>query len=141
MTLTAISLGGEDPYLLIALAVSLTPLAPCAGCSLTTFVAGKRRSAGRVRHGLAEPEADGNLEKIAVALKPLAQVEPHLPQIVDLRFFCGYSFAEIAGVVDIPERTAQRDRNKARIRPRHHLRHQEIGPPGTTTTPPTGLSV
>jgi len=91
--------------------------------------------------GPAEPSADGNLEGIAEALKALAEVEPRLAQIVDLRFFCGFSFAEIAGVLEISERTALRDWNKARILLRHHLRHQEIGPHGTTTTLPTGLSV
>lgn len=76
--------------------------------------------------GPAETEADGSLEGISEALDALAAVEPRLAQVVDLRFFCGFSFAEIAGVLDISERTAQRDWNKARILLRHQLRHDGI---------------
>jgi len=34
---------------------------------------------------------------------------------VDLKFFCGYSFAEIADLWTVSERTVQREWNKARV--------------------------
>lgn len=65
---------------------------------------------------------DAELEGIGEALEALGAIEPRLAQVVDLRFFCGFSFTEIAGVMGISERTAQRDWDKARILLRHHLR-------------------
>ena len=60
-------------------------------------------------------EADARLEGIGEALNTLSAVEPRLAQIVDLKFFCGFSFAETAELLGISERTAQRDWDKARI--------------------------
>jgi RNA polymerase sigma factor (TIGR02999 family) len=82
--------------------------------------------------GPAASPPDDNLEGISEALDALAAVEPRLAQIVDFRFFCGFSFAEIASVLDISERTAQRDWNKARILLRRHLRQHEPELSGTT---------
>jgi DNA-directed RNA polymerase specialized sigma24 family protein len=42
-------------------------------------------------------------------------VDPPLAEIVDLKFFCGFSFAEIAAMKGISERTVQRNWQKARI--------------------------
>ena len=61
------------------------------------------------------------LEGIGEALTALAEIEPRLAQVVDLKFFCGFSFAEIAAVMGISERTAQRDWDKARILLQRHL--------------------
>jgi RNA polymerase sigma factor (TIGR02999 family) len=69
----------------------------------------------------AAASADAELEGIGEALNALAEVEPRLAQIVDLKFFCGFSFAEIAEVLGISERTAQRDWDKARILLQRHL--------------------
>jgi RNA polymerase sigma factor (TIGR02999 family) len=55
------------------------------------------------------------LAQISDALEELAQAEPSLAEIVDLRFFCGFTFAEIAAMKDVCERTIQRDWEKARI--------------------------
>jgi RNA polymerase sigma factor (TIGR02999 family) len=55
------------------------------------------------------------LTEISLALDELADIEPALAAIVDLRFFCGFSFAEIAAMRGTSERTAQRDWAKARI--------------------------
>jgi RNA polymerase sigma factor (TIGR02999 family) len=55
------------------------------------------------------------LSRVGDALDELAQVEPQLAQIVDLKFFCGFSFAEIAALRGVSERTVQRDWEKARI--------------------------
>ena len=38
-----------------------------------------------------------------------------LAELVDLHFFCGFSFAEIAALLDLSERTVMRDWNKARL--------------------------
>ena len=38
-----------------------------------------------------------------------------LARIVDLKFFCGFSFGEIAAMLGVSERTVQRDWEKARI--------------------------
>jgi RNA polymerase sigma factor (TIGR02999 family) len=55
------------------------------------------------------------LTRISDALEELAQAEPALAEIVDLKFFCGFSYAEIAVMKDVSERTIQRDWEKARI--------------------------
>ena len=59
----------------------------------------------------AEPEL---LSQISEALDELAQVEPALAQVVDLKFFCGFSMVEIAELMGTSERTAQRQWEKAR---------------------------
>jgi RNA polymerase sigma factor (TIGR02999 family) len=55
------------------------------------------------------------LVQISEALDELVKVEPALAEVVDLRFFCGFSFAEIASMRGVSERTAQRNWEKARI--------------------------
>lgn len=59
----------------------------------------------------AQPEL---LSQISEALDELAQVEPALAQVVDLKFFCGFSMVEIAELMGTSERTAQRQWEKAR---------------------------
>lgn len=55
------------------------------------------------------------LERLGDAIDALAEVESALAQVVDLKFFCGLSFAEIAALRGVCERTVQRDWDKARI--------------------------
>lgn len=55
------------------------------------------------------------LERISDALDELAKIEPALAEIVDLKFFCGFTFAEIGGIRGVSERTVQRNWEKARI--------------------------
>lgn len=55
------------------------------------------------------------LSRISHALDELAQVDSSLSQIVDLKFFCGFSFGEIAEMRDMSERTVQRKWEKARL--------------------------
>jgi RNA polymerase sigma factor (TIGR02999 family) len=69
----------------------------------------------------AAASASAELEGIGEALEALSAVEPRLAQIVDLKFFCGFSFAEIAELLGTSERTAQRDWDKARILLQRHL--------------------
>jgi RNA polymerase sigma factor (TIGR02999 family) len=60
--------------------------------------------------------ADGKeLVQIGAALDELASVDSSLAQIVDLKFFCGFSFADIATMRGVSERTVQRHWEKARI--------------------------
>jgi RNA polymerase sigma factor (TIGR02999 family) len=55
------------------------------------------------------------LEEIGEALDELGKVEPALAEIVDLKFFCGLSFGEIAAMRDVSERTVQRNWERARL--------------------------
>src|SRR3954453_23852590 len=55
------------------------------------------------------------LSAISDSLDELARVEPELAEVVDLKFFCGFSFAEIAAMHHVSERTVQRRWEKARI--------------------------
>jgi len=55
------------------------------------------------------------LSLISDALDELAKVDAPLAELVDLKFFCGFSFAEIAAMRSVSERTVQRNWEKARI--------------------------
>ena len=65
------------------------------------------------------------LQHISDALDELATIDQALAEIVDLKFFCGFSFAEIAAMRDVSERTVQRQWEKARL----YLHRQIVGPP------------
>ncbi len=65
--------------------------------------------------GGGSPADDKDLSRISDALDELAAVDRELAQIVDLKFFCGFSFAEIAVMRGVSERTVQRRWEKARI--------------------------
>jgi RNA polymerase sigma factor (TIGR02999 family) len=56
-----------------------------------------------------------DLVPLGDALDELAQAEPALAELVELKFFCGFSFVEIAAMRGVSERTVQRDWNKARL--------------------------
>jgi len=58
---------------------------------------------------------DQELTRMSHALDELARVDGSLSQIVDLKFFCGFSFGEIANMKGLSERTVQRKWEKARI--------------------------
>jgi RNA polymerase sigma factor (TIGR02999 family) len=61
---------------------------------------------------LPDPQS---LIRISDALDELGEVEPELAEIVDLKFFCGFSFAEIAAMRGVSERTIQRNWEKGRL--------------------------
>ena len=61
------------------------------------------------------------LEELALALDTLGEVDPLLAQLVDLRFFCGFSVVEISRIRGVSERTVQRDWQKARLLLHHAL--------------------
>jgi RNA polymerase sigma factor (TIGR02999 family) len=58
---------------------------------------------------------DSELVRTSAALDSLASVDASLAEVVDLKFFCGFSFAEIAAMRGVSERTVQRRWEKARI--------------------------
>jgi RNA polymerase sigma factor (sigma-70 family) len=63
-----------------------------------------------------EPVADEReLSEISDALDRLAKSDPLLAELVDLKFFCGFSFSEIAAMRRTSERTVQRNWEKARL--------------------------
>ena len=64
---------------------------------------------------LASPVDARELALINDALEELTLVEPELATLVDLKFFCGFSFSEIGAMQMISERTVQRKWEKARI--------------------------
>jgi RNA polymerase sigma factor (TIGR02999 family) len=69
-----------------------------------------------IRTDVADAIPDAiNLTNLSDALDELGNVEPRLARIVDLKFFCGFSFVEIAAMLNVSERTVQRDWEKARI--------------------------
>jgi RNA polymerase sigma factor (TIGR02999 family) len=55
------------------------------------------------------------LMRLSHALDDLARLDSSLSKTVDLKFFCGFSFDEIAGMLGVSERTIQRKWEKARI--------------------------
>lgn len=55
------------------------------------------------------------LTRISDALDELAKMDSALAELVDLKFFCGFSFADIAAMRGVSDRTVQRDWSKARL--------------------------
>jgi RNA polymerase sigma factor (TIGR02999 family) len=53
--------------------------------------------------------------RLSEALEALAARDPRLAEVVDLKYFCGFSFAEIGAMRGSSERTVQRDWDKARL--------------------------
>lgn len=67
------------------------------------------------------PQAD-HLQAVSDALEGLATLEPGLAEVVDMKFFCGLTFGEIAVMRGVSERTVRRDWEKARM-----LLHRALG--------------
>ena len=70
------------------------------------------------------------LQRLSDAIEQLALVEPALAQIVDLRYFSGFSVAAIAAMSGLSERTLYREWEKARVF-LHHLvsdSNGDVGP-------------
>ena len=87
----------------------------------------KRGSQFEITLGSEEPPSGQQLqdatelERLGEALDELGQLEPALAELVDLHFFCGFSFAEVAALREVSERTVGRDWRKARL-----LLHQAL---------------
>jgi RNA polymerase sigma factor (TIGR02999 family) len=73
---------------------------------------------------LPQAQADVDMSKLSDALDLLAEADPRLAECVDLKFFCGFSFLDIAAMRSVTERTVRRDWEKARI-----LLHQLLDEP------------
>ncbi|MCE4553270.1 ECF-type sigma factor [Pelomonas cellulosilytica] len=61
------------------------------------------------------PDGDTDILRVHEALDELAQLEPRLAQVVEMRYFAGLREQEIAAALNITERTVQRDWQKARL--------------------------
>lgn len=59
--------------------------------------------------------AGQDLDTLNDALSQLGVVDPELAELVDLHFFGGFAFGEIARLRNVSERTVQRDWKKARL--------------------------
>lgn len=71
--------------------------------------------------GAAVAAAATDLPALGEALAELANLDPALAELVDLHFFGGFAFGEIALFRGVSERTVQRDWRKARV-----LLHQTL---------------
>jgi RNA polymerase sigma factor (TIGR02999 family) len=61
------------------------------------------------------PSDEAEILHVHEALLALEQAEPRLAQVVEMRYFGGYSELEIAEVLGVTERTVRRDWDKARL--------------------------
>ena len=80
----------------------------------------QKRGGGQYHTSLATDvmqrvQSPQSLERISDALDELATHDPALAELVDLKFFCGFSSVEIAALRGISERTVKRDWEKARL--------------------------
>ena len=61
------------------------------------------------------PAGEDELIELHEALDALAQAEPRLAKVVEMRYFGGYTEAEIGDALELTERTVRRDWDKARL--------------------------
>ncbi len=59
--------------------------------------------------------ANEDVLRVNEALDVLAQAEPRLAKVVEMRYFGGYTEPEIAEALELTERTVRRDWDKARL--------------------------
>lgn len=62
-----------------------------------------------------EVHADHGIARIGDALDELEKLDSDLARVVDLKFFCGLTLAEVAAVQAVAERTVQRQWRRARL--------------------------
>ena len=62
--------------------------------------------------------------RVGAALEDLAAVDPPLADLVDLKFFCGFSVSEISRMRGVSERTVQREWERARAFLHRRIREQ-----------------
>lgn len=100
-----------------------------AGTAMRSVIVDLARGALREKRGSGEnPETLGTTvsESVSVAgeeqvlgvheaLEELAQVDPRLVQVVEMRYFAGLTEAEIGAALGVTERTVRRDWEKARL--------------------------
>lgn len=123
----------NDCYLRFAKTHRVTPadrnhfLAYCSHAMRSVIVDMIRSSRRERRGGKAfhtslsvEPPLDRALEEVDVldiheALKELAQLEPRLAQVVEMRYFGGLTEKQIGEILGLTDRTIRRDWEKARL--------------------------
>ena len=62
----------------------------------------------------ASPQGEDEILKVHEALEELAQIDPRLVKVVEMRYFVGLSNQEIADSLGVTTRTIERDWEKAR---------------------------
>jgi RNA polymerase sigma factor (TIGR02999 family) len=67
-----------------------------------------------VANEVSAPGGDASLIAINDALTALEQVDPSLAQVIEMRYFAGYSEVEVAELTGTSERTVRRQWQKAR---------------------------
>ncbi len=72
--------------------------------------------------GAELPNGEVEVLHVHEALLALAQAEPRLATVVEMRYFGGYTEAEIADTLGLTERTVRRDWDKARVLLMHSLK-------------------
>lgn len=65
------------------------------------------------------------LSDLSGALDELATLDPTLAEVVDMKFFCGFSVAEIAALTSSSERTIHRRWEKARLYLHEYLHSEQ----------------
>jgi len=122
----------NDAYLRVAGAATLRDAAPgqflaYAARAMRSVVIDLVRERRALRHGggmqrlalnttiLETLEADDEPHAIDEALTELAAVEPRLSQVVEMRYFGGFTDNEIGLALGVSERTVRRDWDKARL--------------------------
>jgi RNA polymerase sigma factor (TIGR02999 family) len=75
------------------------------------------------------PQGEEGIVQVHEALQELEQADARVAQVVQMRYFGGYSDKEIAETLDIAERTVQRDWEKAKV-----LLHAILDPPRPAPT-------
>ena len=81
-------------------------------------------------------ESDERLVELNEALDQLAEVSPRLAEIVQYRFFAGYSEAETGALMGITDRTVRRDWVKAKALLLMFMQDGEGGEPARDTDLP-----
>jgi hypothetical protein len=79
-----------------------------------------------------------DLQSLGDAIDALSKHDPELAQLVDLEFFCGFSFVEIAHMREVSDRTVQRDWEKARLLLRRLIDGEDVLTHATISYDPKG---
>lgn len=80
-----------------------------------------RRGGGQADVTLSEELAGGlggtdeDIERVNEALMELEEVDPRLKHVVEMRYFGGFSDAEVAEALGVTDRTVRRDWERARL--------------------------
>jgi RNA polymerase sigma factor (TIGR02999 family) len=82
--------------------------------------ASERRGGGAVHVTLdddlgGDAAAESEILNVHEALQQMAQLDPRLVRLVEMRYFAGMSDLEIAAALDVTDRTVRRDWQKARL--------------------------